>query len=122
MHRPLRNPQNLSSTRVLSSTHPIRRLYNVVHTNPNIADGSNWRRFKGDLTLIVRGYKTVGTNVVTLFECYGLFLAFDRPSQTPPGWPRHRTAAMPTPHLTSFGRPSPPTTISARDSIQRWSG
>lgn len=75
-------PQNLTSTYALSTSQPIRRLYTGIATQPNIASGSNWRRFKNDLTFIVYGYKTVGTNSVVLVRCYGFELLWDRPTLT----------------------------------------
>ena len=76
--------QNLSSTYALSvpPDYPIRRLYTGVATVPNIAAGSNWRRFKNDVTVVLFGYKTTGTNSVVAVRCYGFELLFDRPSQT----------------------------------------
>jgi len=75
--------QNLNSTRVLSSdSYPSRRLYNVTHTNPNVADVDDWRTGPGDLTIVIIGFKPSGTNTVIFFECYHLELRFDRLTQT----------------------------------------
>lgn len=76
--------QNLNSTRVLSndSPAPLRRLYNVAHTNPNVAAASNWRTQQGDLTFIAILYKGQTNNSVTVFECFGLRCLFDRGTHT----------------------------------------
>lgn len=76
--------QNLNSTRVLSNDPPapLRRIYNVIHTNPNIAGASNWRTQQCDLTFIAILYKGQTTNNITVFECYGLRCLFDRGTHT----------------------------------------
>lgn len=76
-------PQNLNSDRALSGDNDIvRRLYDPGDTNPTVADVNDWRRTQCDVTLAIVGLKTAGTNDVLLFECYGLELRFDRPTQT----------------------------------------
>lgn len=74
--------QNLTSTYALSSSQPIRRLYTNVATQPNIAAGSNWRQHKNDVTILLYGYKQVGTNTVVIARCYGFELLFNRLTQT----------------------------------------
>lgn len=71
-------PQNLTSTYALSSSQPIRRLYTGAATVPNVAAGSNWRRFKNDVTILLSAYKQIGTTTVVVARCYGFELLYNQ--------------------------------------------